>query len=104
MRKDLVTEIVRERTAKNPAFPRLVKEAEVRRKLARKLTVVRERSALSQTVVAARTPGSTIRRRWASGHSRSRSEMPSSKHWKTFERVIRSWTNSAPGEPPMRSL
>lgn len=43
-----------ERTRKNPAFPDLVREAETRRKLARKLAAMREKKALSQTVVAAR--------------------------------------------------
>lgn len=47
-------EIVDERTRRNPEFPSLVTEAEARRKLARKLTALRKRKALSQTVVAAR--------------------------------------------------
>jgi len=54
MAKDFVTESIEERTAKNPAFPRLVAEARARRKLARTLAVLREGKALSQTVVAAR--------------------------------------------------
>ncbi len=54
MPKDLVKEIVAERSRRNPAFPGLVKEAEVRRKLARKLAARREAAELSQTVVAAR--------------------------------------------------
>jgi DNA-binding transcriptional regulator YiaG len=54
MAKDLVKEIVDERTRRNPEFPSLVTEAEARRKLARKLTALRKRKALSQTVVAAR--------------------------------------------------
>ena len=54
MAKDFLTEIVEERTRKNPGFPGLVAEAEVRRKLARKLTKRREAKSLSQTVVAAR--------------------------------------------------
>ena len=54
MPKDFLDEIVRERTAKNAAFPRLVAEAEARRRLARKLSALREKAALSQTVVAAR--------------------------------------------------
>lgn len=54
MPKDLLAEIVDERTRKNPAFPRLVAEAEARRKLARKLAARREAKSLSQTVVAAR--------------------------------------------------
>ena len=52
--KDVLAEIVDERTRKNPAFPDLVREAEARRKLARKLAALREKKALSQTVVAAR--------------------------------------------------
>jgi DNA-binding transcriptional regulator YiaG len=52
--KDFLQEIVEERTAKNPAFPRLVAEAEGRRKLARKLAALREKKSLSQTLVAAR--------------------------------------------------
>lgn len=51
---DFLDEIEAERTAKNPKFPRLVAEALWRRKLARKLTKMREKRALSQTVVAAR--------------------------------------------------
>ncbi len=39
---------------KRPEFPRLVAEADVRRKLAKKLAAARERESLSQTVVAAR--------------------------------------------------
>jgi len=54
MPKDFLNEVIRQRTAKNPAFPRLVAEAEARRKLARKLAALREGKALSQTVVAAR--------------------------------------------------
>lgn len=54
MAKDFLAEIVRERMRRNPAFQDLVKEAEARRKLARKLASIREKKALSQTVVAAR--------------------------------------------------
>src|SRR5512146_1620194 len=54
MAKDFLAEIVDARTAKNPEFPRLVAEAEARRRLARKLAALREEAALSQTVVAAR--------------------------------------------------
>ncbi len=54
MAKDFLAEIVDERTRKNPAFPDLLREAETRRKLARKLAALREKKALSQTVVAAR--------------------------------------------------
>jgi DNA-binding transcriptional regulator YiaG len=54
MAKDFLDEIVRVRTARDPGFPALVAEAEERRKLARQLAAVREKKALSQTVVAAR--------------------------------------------------
>ena len=54
MSRDFVDEIVGERTRHNPEFPRLVAEAEARRRLARKLAAAREKKALSQTVVAAR--------------------------------------------------
>ena len=52
--KDFLDEIVTKRTRENPAFPRLVAEAEARRRLARKLAAIREKKELSQTVVAAR--------------------------------------------------
>jgi ribosome-binding protein aMBF1 (putative translation factor) len=54
MPKALLAELVSERTAKNAAFPLLVAEAEMRRKLARRLAALREKKALSQTLVAAR--------------------------------------------------
>jgi ribosome-binding protein aMBF1 (putative translation factor) len=54
MAKDFLAEIVADRARRNPQFPELVAEAEVRRKLARKLAGLREKKALSQTVVAAR--------------------------------------------------
>ena len=54
MAKDFLDELVAERTRRNPRFPDLVAEAEARRKLARKLAALREKKALSQTVVAAR--------------------------------------------------
>lgn len=54
MGKDFLAEIVTERTRKNQEFPGLVAEAETRRKLARRLARLREKKALSQTVVAAR--------------------------------------------------
>lgn len=53
MAKDFLDEIVATRTARNPAFPRLVEEAEFRRKAARHLASQREKLGLSQTVVAA---------------------------------------------------
>jgi DNA-binding transcriptional regulator YiaG len=54
MAKDLVAELISERTAKNEAFPQLVAEAEMRCKLARRLAALREKKSLSQTMVAAR--------------------------------------------------
>ena len=54
MAKDFLAEIVDERTRRNSNFPDMVAEAEQRRKLARKLAALREKKALSQTVVAAR--------------------------------------------------
>ena len=54
MAKDFLAEIVTERTRRNPEFAGLVAEAETRRKLARKLSGLREKKALSQTFVAAR--------------------------------------------------
>jgi DNA-binding transcriptional regulator YiaG len=54
MAKDFLTELVNDRTRRNPAFPSLVAEAEERRKLARKLASLREGKSLSQTLVAAR--------------------------------------------------
>jgi ribosome-binding protein aMBF1 (putative translation factor) len=54
MAKDFLNEIVRERTAKNPKFPGLVKDAERRREMAKRLVAQREALGLSQTVVAAR--------------------------------------------------
>ena len=54
MAKDFLAEIVTARTRGNPEFPGLVAEADMRRKLARKLAGLREKKTLSQTVVAAR--------------------------------------------------
>jgi DNA-binding transcriptional regulator YiaG len=54
MAKDFLSEIMDERTRKNAAFPDLVREAEARRKLARRLAALREKRSLSQTLVAAR--------------------------------------------------
>ena len=54
MAKDFLVEVVDARTRRNSEFPRLVVEAEARRKLAKKLTALREKKALSQTLVAAR--------------------------------------------------
>jgi ribosome-binding protein aMBF1 (putative translation factor) len=54
MAKDFLAEVVDERTRRNPKFTHMVAEAEVRRKFARRLASLREKKALSQTVVAAR--------------------------------------------------
>jgi DNA-binding transcriptional regulator YiaG len=54
MAKDFLSEVVDARTQRNPEFSRLVVEAEARRKFAKKLTALREKKALSQTLVAAR--------------------------------------------------
>jgi len=53
-RKDLVTELVEERTARNPDFPALVEAATRRRELLRTLAADREATGLSQTAIAAR--------------------------------------------------
>ena len=53
MAKDFVAEIIAERSRSNPHFPQLVAEAEARRKVARRLATIREKRALSQTLVAA---------------------------------------------------
>jgi ribosome-binding protein aMBF1 (putative translation factor) len=52
-KKDFLDEIVKERTAKNPQFPRLVEEATARRAWARVVVQHREELKLSQTQVAA---------------------------------------------------
>jgi len=54
MPKDFLAEIIDERTVRNPKFPFLVAEAGERRRFARCLAALREKKALSQTVVAAR--------------------------------------------------
>jgi ribosome-binding protein aMBF1 (putative translation factor) len=53
-RKDLVTELVEERTARSPGFPALVEAASHRRDLLRTLAADREATGLSQTAIAAR--------------------------------------------------
>lgn len=50
---DFLTEIVAERTARNPEFPGLVEAALRRRELLRELATQREKLGLSQTAVAA---------------------------------------------------
>jgi ribosome-binding protein aMBF1 (putative translation factor) len=52
--KDFLDELVQGRMAKNPQFPALVAEVQARRAIAQRLAKKRERSGLSQTVVAAR--------------------------------------------------
>jgi ribosome-binding protein aMBF1 (putative translation factor) len=54
MRKDFLAEMMESRRAKNADFPRLVEQAEQRRKIARRLVAKREKRGLSQTIVAAR--------------------------------------------------
>jgi ribosome-binding protein aMBF1 (putative translation factor) len=54
MTKDFLDEIVAERTARNPDFPRLVEEAAERRRRLRRLSAMRSEARLSQTAVAAR--------------------------------------------------
>jgi ribosome-binding protein aMBF1 (putative translation factor) len=54
MPRDFLAELIAARTARNPKFPALVAEAEERRQFARRLAKLREKKALSQTVVAAR--------------------------------------------------
>ncbi len=54
MAKDFLDEIIDERTRRNARFPALVSEAERRRDLARRLAAQRQKSGLSQTIVAAR--------------------------------------------------
>jgi ribosome-binding protein aMBF1 (putative translation factor) len=51
--EDFLTEIVAERTARNPEFPGLVEAALRRRQLLRELGTEREKLGLSQTAVAA---------------------------------------------------
>lgn len=51
--KDFLTEIVAERTARNPGFPGLVEAARRRRELLKQLGSQREKLGLSQTAVAA---------------------------------------------------
>jgi len=54
MARDLVAELIAERSKKNPEFPELVAEAERRHAFARRLAASREKLGLSQTVVAAK--------------------------------------------------
>lgn len=50
---DFLTEIINERTAKNPVFPARVEAATARRQLLRALAEERERAGRTQTEVAA---------------------------------------------------
>lgn len=52
--RDFLDEVVDERSAANPAFPRMVEAAYERRRLLRALAARREELGLSQTQVAAR--------------------------------------------------
>src|SRR5262245_7196646 len=52
--EDFLDEMIRESTAKNPDFPRLLEAAVRRRALLRELAARREKLGLSQTEVAAR--------------------------------------------------
>lgn len=54
MAKDFVDEMIARRTQKNPRFPDLVAEAELRLIMARALAARRARKGVSQTIVAAR--------------------------------------------------
>jgi predicted transcriptional regulator len=51
--RDFLDELVEERTARNPEFPRLLEAAEQRRKLLRTLAEKREEQQRTQTEVAA---------------------------------------------------
>ncbi|MGN6217134.1 MAG: helix-turn-helix domain-containing protein [Solirubrobacterales bacterium] len=51
--RDFLDEIIEEHTARNPAFPKLLKAAERRRALLQELAAVRERRSQSQTTLAA---------------------------------------------------
>jgi ribosome-binding protein aMBF1 (putative translation factor) len=53
MEQDFLAEVIRERSARNPSFPALVKAAEERRELLLALAREREASGLTQTEVAA---------------------------------------------------
>jgi DNA-binding phage protein len=50
---DFLDEIIADRTARNPEFPKLLEAAERRRALLKELAGVRERQRRSQTAVAA---------------------------------------------------
>src|SRR5262249_707235 len=69
MTRDLLDEVIAERTRKNPRFPDLVAEAERRRVVAKALAAKRAARGLSQTLVAARlgTAASVVRKLEAGG-------------------------------------
>jgi len=70
---DALEELIAERTAQNPDFPKLVEAAARRRTLLRELGRMRERHRLSQTVVAAdmeTSQSSVARLEGASGDAR----------------------------------
>jgi ribosome-binding protein aMBF1 (putative translation factor) len=54
MEKDFLDEMIAERTARNPRFPAMLAELELRRDLGRQLASRRAKARLSQTLVAAR--------------------------------------------------
>jgi hypothetical protein len=83
MAKDFVIEIVAERTAKNAAFPDLLAEAEMHRKLARRLVALREKKSLPQTVVAARmgTSASVVSKLEALGVGARNCGRPAGARW-----------------------
>lgn len=52
--RDFLDEVIAESTKRNPEFPKLMKEAAVRRANARRLAAAREKKGLSQGAVAER--------------------------------------------------
>ena len=54
MPRDFLDEMIAVGTKQNPGFPKMVDDAEARRKMARELAAKREKLGLSQTIVAAR--------------------------------------------------
>jgi seryl-tRNA synthetase len=70
---DFLEELIAERTARNPDFPKLMEAAERRRALLRDLAQVREKHGRSQTAVAAdmeTSQSSVARLEGASGDAR----------------------------------
>lgn len=68
--RDFLDEVVEERTAKNPDFPKLVDAAERRRRLLRELGELRESQGRSQTALAAemKSSQSSVARLEGSAH------------------------------------